>query len=400
LRGSIKLFSIFGIPVDINATWLIAVALITWSLATTAYPSFFGHWSGMQYWLAGITTTLLLFLSVLLHELGHSITALSQGLKVSGITLLLFGGVSKIQGKASRPRNEFLIAFAGPAVSLIIGVALTLWWFTSHPVYESQITPIQGIIFFTGWMNIIVAAFNLLPGYPMDGGRVLRSAVWAITGDTKLASRVAYHVGRVVFYLLIGWGAWQILNGDMMGGIWIVFIGWFLMSSAKGEMKGEMAADDRAAQPPVMGTEGLGHLSFEVGQATRPMPPMFESSWSVEQVTYKGLPEHPLTSIPVARRGELMGFIIKQDLDNISLERRGDVTIGELMSPDSLRVISRHDSVGDALREMDRHRLNQLVVMDDDFVIGIVTRQDIVEVLLRLKMMHETSTSTDDERSL
>ena len=95
-----------------------------------------------------------------------------------------------------------------------------------------------------------------------------------------------------------------------------------------------------------------------------------------------------------------MGFIIKQDLDNISLERRGDVTIGELMSPDSLRVISRHDSVGDALREMDRHRLNQLVVMDDDFVIGIVTRQDIVEVLLRLKMMHETSTSTDDERSL
>ena len=173
LRGSIKLFSVVGIPVDINVSWLIAVVIITWSLSTTAYPSFFSLWSEPQYWLAGIVTTLLLFASVLAHELGHSLVALSQGLRVRGITLLLFGGVSRIQGEASRPRNEFLIAFAGPVVSLGIGLALLGWWFQFHPIYEIQITPLHGVIFFTGWMNILVAGFNLLPGYPMDGGRVL-----------------------------------------------------------------------------------------------------------------------------------------------------------------------------------------------------------------------------------
>ncbi|MQF64400.1 site-2 protease family protein, partial [SAR202 cluster bacterium AD-802-L14_MRT_200m] len=213
MRGSLKLFSIYGIPVDINPTWLIAVVIITWSLSTGAYPAFFQMWSPQQYWIAGIVTTFLLFASVLAHELGHSFAALAQGLKVRGITLLLFGGVSRIQGKATRPRNEFLIAFAGPAVSLIIGLVLIVWWIKFHPSHEYMVTPLHGIIFFTGWMNILVAGFNLLPGYPMDGGRVLRSVVWGFTGNTRFASKVALRVGRVVFYLLIGWGVWQIFNG-------------------------------------------------------------------------------------------------------------------------------------------------------------------------------------------
>ncbi|MBC8453060.1 MAG: site-2 protease family protein, partial [Chloroflexi bacterium] len=329
MRGSIKLFTVLGIPVDINPTWLIAVAIITWSLATTAYPSFFEFWTTSQYWLAGIITTLLLFTSVLAHELGHSLVALSQGLKVRGITLLLFGGVSKIQGEATRPRNEFFIAFAGPAVSLIIGVLLIGWWLNFGPVYEDQVKLFHGVIFFTGWMNILVAGFNLLPGYPMDGGRVLRSAVWGFTGDTDRATRVAYLVGRVVFYTLIGWGAWQILNGDIVGGIWIALIGWFLMSSARGEVSGERARRDAE-------TVGqIDHLGFNVGMATRPMPPMVESTWSVEQMTYQGLPSNPLATMPVAKKGELIGFIVRQDLDSVPLERKGEVSIGELMNPDS-----------------------------------------------------------------
>ncbi len=379
MRGSIKLFTVLGIPVDINATWLIAVAIITWSLATTAYPSFFGSWSTFQYWLAGIITTLLLFASVLAHELGHSFVALSQGLKVRGITLLLFGGVSKIQGNATRPRNEFLIAFAGPAVSLIIGVVLIAWWFNFGPVYADQVKLYHGIIFFTGWMNILVAGFNMLPGYPMDGGRVLRSAVWSFTGDTERATRVAYLVGRVVFYALIGWGAYQIINGDIVGGIWIALIGWFLMSSARGEMNAQ-----RPTQP-IGAVESMDTLRFEVGTATRPMPPMIESSWSVEQITHQGLPANPLTSMPVARQGELIGFVVRQDLDRVPLERKGSVSVGELMNPDSLRVISKSDSVKEALRSMDQNRVNQLVVMDNDFVIGIVTREDIVRVLLEFR---------------
>ncbi len=389
MRGSIKLFTVLGIPVDINPTWLVAVALITWSLATAAYPSFFEFWSTTQYWLAGIITTLLLFTSVLAHELGHSLVALSQGLKVRGITLLLFGGVSKIQGQASRPRNEFLIAFAGPAVSLVIGILLIAWWLNFAPVYEDQVKLFHGVIFFTGWMNILVAGFNMLPGYPMDGGRVLRSAVWGFTGSTQRATRVAFLVGRVVFYLLIGWGAWQILTGDLVGGIWIALIGWFLMSSARGEIEGERA--ERATES----VEALDQLDFEVEFATRPMPPMVESTWSVEQITHQGVPSSPLASMPVARQGELIGFIVRRDLDAVPLEHRGEISIGELMNPDSLRVIAKSESARDALRSMDSNRVNQLVVMDGDYVAGLVTREDIVQALLRLRAGAEQFEATD-----
>lgn len=391
MRGSIKLFTVLGIPVDINPTWLVAVALITWSLATAAYPSFFEFWSTTQYWLAGIITTLLLFTSVLAHELGHSLVALSQGLKVRGITLLLFGGVSKIQGQASRPRNEFLIAFAGPAVSLVIGILLIAWWLNFAPVYENQVKLFHGVIFFTGWMNILVAGFNMLPGYPMDGGRVLRSAIWGFTGSTQRATRVAFLVGRVVFYLLIGWGVWQILTGDLFGGMWIALVGWFLMSSARGEIEGEQANNADAAEDVAV----LDHLDFEIGQATRPMPPMVESTWSIEQMTHQGLPSNPMASMPVARQGELIGFIVRRDLDAVPLEHRGEISIGELMNPESLRVISANESARDALRSMDSNRVNQLVVMDGDYVTGIVTREDIVQALLRLRTESEEFRLTD-----
>ena len=398
LRGSVKLFSIVGIPVEINASWLIAVAIITWSLATTAYPSFFHLWSEPQYWLAGIVTTLLLFASVLAHELGHSLVALSQGLRVRGITLLLFGGVSRIQEEASRPRNEFLIAFAGPAVSLVIGLALLGWWFKFHPVYEIQVTPLHGVIFFTGWMNILVAGFNLLPGYPMDGGRVLRSAVWGFTGDTKRASRVTHAVGRVVFFLLIGWGAWRILSGDVFGGIWIALIGWFLMSSARAEARGEANKErtQRDASSPVVQDQ----LILRVEMAMSPMPPMVESQLTVTQVMAGMGSMSSARSIPIAHNGELSGFIVRQDLDDVSFAERSRVLVGELVNSGSLRVISSDEPVREALSAMDRHRVNQLVVMDEDYVIGIVTRQGIVQALLEFPKGSGRSDPTDGEASL
>ena len=397
MRGSVKLFKIFGIPVEINPTWLIAVAIITWSLATTAYPSFFGFWSTTQYWIAGLLTTLLLFASVLAHELGHSLVALSQGLKVRSITLLLFGGVSRIQGDATRPRNEFLIAFAGPAVSLAIGVTLVGWWVMFGPVYEQDVTLFNGVIFFTGWMNIMVAGFNMLPGFPMDGGRVLRSAVWSFTGDTVRATRVAYLVGRAVFFVLIGWGVWQMLNGDVFGGIWIAMIGWFLMSSGRNEVDGEKA---NGAEESAKVADSIDGLDFTVGMATRQMPSMIEGSWSIEQVMRQGLPASPIASVPVAQGGELVGFVVRQDIDAVPLQRRSDISIGELMNPDSLRVISKDESVRGALGSMDRHRVNQLVVMDSDYVVGIVTREDIVRALLQFRVTVERFDPTDTGTSV
>jgi len=335
---------------------------------------------------------------VLAHELGHSLVALSQGLRVRGITLLLFGGVSRIQGEASRPRNEFLIAFAGPVVSLVIGLALLGWWFKFHPVHEIQVTPLHGVIFFTGWMNILVAGFNLLPGYPMDGGRVLRSAVWGFTGDTKRASRVAYAVGRVVFFLLIGWGAWRILSGDVFGGVWVALIGWFLMSSARAEARRE-AAKERSQQDASSPVE-QDHLSFPVELASSSMPSMVEADLTVTQAMTGMASMDPASSIPVSHNGELSGFIVRQDLGDVPFAQRSSVVVGELVNSGSLRVISSDAPVREALGEMDKHRVSQLVVMDDDYVIGIVTRQGIVQALLEFQPVSEHSDSTDDETSL
>ena len=374
MRTSFKLFTVRGIPVDINVTWLLAFALITWTLSVNAFPSFFRSWSTGQYWSAGIATTLLLFASVLAHELGHSFVAMSQGLRVRGITLLLFGGISRIEGDATRPRNEFFIAFAGPAVSLVIGAALFGWWIGFGSEREFQVRPLHGILFFTGWMNVLVGVFNLLPGYPLDGGRILRSAVWAFTGDTQLATRVAFSVGRVVFFLLIAWGAWRIINGDVMGGIWTAMVGWFLLTAARGE---------RAVQDATAIREG--GLDFSIGLATRPMPPLIEEDTPLLQV-YAGeqLSDLPV-SLPVARRGELVGFVPPQVLRQIPAERLRGLVVGQLMDPGSLRVISNTTTARDGLRMMDRYRVSQLVVMDAGFVSGVVTRQEILARMIEFR---------------
>ncbi len=373
MGASLKLFTIRGIPVDINASWLIAFAFITWTFSTSAFPGLFRFWTPQQYWLAGTVSALLLFASVLAHELGHSFVALSQGLKVRGITLLLFGGVSRIEGDATRPRNEFFIAFAGPAVSLTLGAVLIGWWVAYGPERQVLITPLHGVIFFTGWMNIVVGVFNMLPGYPLDGGRVLRSAVWGVTGNTRLASRVAFIVGRAVFILLIAWGGWRIVNGEVTGGIWLVFIGWFLLNAARGE---------RAAEKTDENTADQGERDIRIGAATRPMPRMIEESATVFDVITGGyLTRSHEISIPVSRNGELVGFITVQDLNDVPVDRQNDVVLGQIVNSGSLRLITSNESCRDGLQMMDKHHVVQLVVMDTGLVIGITTRPDIIASL-------------------
>jgi Zn-dependent protease len=368
LRSSLKLFEIRGIPVEVNASWFIAFAIITWAFSTNLFPSSYRFWSTEQYWIAGAVTTLLLFASVLLHELGHSFVALSQGLKVRGITLLLFGGISRIEGDATRPRNEFFIAFAGPVVSLIIGVVLVGWWSVFVADSDATATPLHGVLFMTGWMNIVVAAFNLLPGYPLDGGRVLRSAVWGISGSARTGSRVAFVVGSGVFYMLIAWGGWRIINGEAYGGIWIVFIGWFLLSAARSE---------RAAQNNIANATTRAELGFNVGMAARPMPSMVEADTTVSEMRVGGYQSESQDSVAVARNGELIGFVAMRELNDVPVEHRNAMLLGQLVDRTSLQVISSYESAQDGLRAMDRHRVDQLVVIDAGHVVGIVTRQDI-----------------------
>src|SRR5271157_4046083 len=233
MRSNIKLGKISGIEIGLHYSWFIIAALIVFSLGEH-FRQVNPNWGTAQIWIAALITAALFFFTLLLHELAHSLVAQRRGLKVTSITLFALGGVSQIQDDATDAKTEFWVAIAGPIASLIIGfgclaIALGLGWQRST---EPQ-TAVTGVLVWLGYINILLATFNMIPGYPLDGGRVLRAIVWAITKNADRSTRIAARVGQVVAFLFILDGVVKFFSGDGFSGLWIAFIGWFLMDAAK-----------------------------------------------------------------------------------------------------------------------------------------------------------------------
>jgi len=231
-RQSVPLGRIFGISISLDYSWFLIFALMTWLLARSYFPAEFKHWSRAEYWGVAAATTIMLFVSVLLHELGHSVVALSYKIPVRRINLFLFGGVSEIGAEAPSPKAELLIAAAGPMVSLILGFVFFLLEGLTRDV-----APLFGLIKYLAYINFALFFFNLIPGFPLDGGRVFRAIVWGITHNMRRATLIAANVGRLFGFLFIMFGVWQMLGGNFGGGIWIAFIGWFLENAASTEAR-------------------------------------------------------------------------------------------------------------------------------------------------------------------
>jgi Zn-dependent protease len=237
-RHSISLGRIFGIAVDLDYSWFLVFGLLTWILAVSYYPTEFKNWSPQTYWIMGAVTAILLFLSVLLHELGHSVVAKRFGIPVPRITLFIFGGVSQIATEPTDATKEFWIAAAGPAVSFVL--AAVFW--ESRLILSSD-PPLLALAKYMALLNLILGAFNLIPGLPLDGGRVFRAVIWGITHNFRRATFVATLTGRFFGFLLILVGVWQILAGDLLNGLWTAFIGWFLESAAASQLQQEVLKD-------------------------------------------------------------------------------------------------------------------------------------------------------------
>jgi Zn-dependent protease len=220
---------IFGIPIGINYTWFIVFALVTMSLATGYFPSRYEDWSLAAYLGVGLLTSVLFFVSVLIHELAHSVVALAWGIPVKSITLFIFGGVANIGREPDRPLAEFLIAIAGPISSLLLVLGFGILWLVGQWL---DVTPLAGLGFYLATVNLWLVLFNMIPGFPLDGGRVFRSVVWALTDDMNRATRWAAKTGRVVAVLMIVGGGVMILMGNWSSGLWLAFIGWFLDNAA------------------------------------------------------------------------------------------------------------------------------------------------------------------------
>ncbi len=296
MPGTFRIGNIAGIDIDIHVSWIIILVLLSVSLATGWFPQLYSGWSTATYWLIAFLSSLLLFVSVLLHELAHSLVARRRGLSVKNITLFIFGGVSNIEREPKSPGIEFQMAFVGPLTSLVIGVICFL---LQVPLRGSN-SPLEGILFYLAVTNILLGVFNLIPGFPLDGGRVLRSIVWRLTGNMLQATRVATLTGQIIAYLFILLGIWLFFVGDLLDGIWLGFIGWFLLSAAQ------------SANAQGMLTSVLRDV--RVGEVMNPKPATAPADISLQQLVDAYFLPGGLRYALVMQADHLVGLITLSDI--------------------------------------------------------------------------------------
>jgi Zn-dependent protease/CBS domain-containing protein len=368
MNSNVKLGRISGIEIGLHYSWFIIAALIVFSLGEH-FRQVNPNWGAGEIWIAALFTAVLFFVTLLLHELAHSLVAQSRGLKVRAITLFALGGVSQIQDDATDAKTEFWVAIAGPIASLIIGfsclgIALGLGWQRSTEPHTAAI----GVLVWLGYINIALAFFNMIPGFPLDGGRVLRSLVWAITKNADRSTRIAARVGQVVAFLFILDGIWRYFSGAGFGGLWIAFIGWFLMDAAKASYAevGTTAA--------LRGMRVYDVMSRDCVIVNRGM--------SLRDFVDIYLLKTGQRCFAVEDQGRLVGIITPRDVSNISRDRWDETTVREAMRPlQELRVITPDTPVLDALKLMAGNDVNQLPVVANGTLQGMVSRSQLVQLL-------------------
>ncbi len=368
MRSNIRLGRVAGIELGLHYSWLIIAALITVSL----YEHFRlvnPFWSTATIAVSAVATGILFFAGLFAHELAHSLVAKAHGIPIRGITLFLFGGVAQIEKEASDARTEFWIAIAGPLTSLglgglLLGIASAAGWsFRATPA-----TPWVAVLVWLGYINVALAVFNLLPGFPMDGGRVLRSIVWKITGSMDRATAVAARVGQAFAILLIAYGIFEVFAGDSVGGLWIALIGWFILQAA-GSSYWQMQSNALL--------RGLQVRDVMSRDCTR-----LPASLSVSQFVDEYLMRQGSRCYVVADDGHMLGLLSRADVRAVSQQRWPQLTVGDIMRPNSrIHTVQPEMPASEAMEIMARENLSQLPVTADGELQGLVTRGGVMQVV-------------------
>ncbi len=369
MDASIRLGKIRGIEIGIHYTWLVVFGLLTYSLAVGVFPDWYPGWAPETYWAVGALASLLLFASVLAHELGHSVVAQSRGIPVASIVLFIFGGVAQIVEEARRAIDEFLIAVAGPLVSVVIGVSSLVLW----PIAEGVSEPLGAILRYLGFANLILVAFNLIPAYPLDGGRVLRAFLWGALDSVYRATRIASAVGVLIGFLFMAGGIFLVFRAPLSG-IWLVAIGWFLQSAAQQSYQQLMVRRL---------FEGV-----RVGQLMDREPVTISPEVPVDQLV-DALLSYNVRSFPVIEDGRLVGIVTLTDVRNAPRSEWESRRVRDLMTPFDRLVIATPDSdIESVLRAMALHDIHQVPVVRDRTLLGLLTRNALLRFLqLRQELM-------------
>ncbi len=361
--SSIRLFSVAGIDIAVHASWILIAILVTWSLATGVFPATVPGASTATYWLLGAVTALLFFASVLAHELAHSLVARSRGVEVSSITLFLFGGVSNLTAEARAPGEEFQIAIVGPLTSFAIAL---LAFLVALAVRGN--TAAQAIAGYLAFINAALGVFNLVPGFPLDGGRVLRSVLWRTLHDLSRATRIATTIGQLVAWAMIASGVWLVLTGDIIGGVWTAAIGWFLETAAGSSL-----------QHAVLETR-LRRL--RVSDVLRQDPSGVTADTAVDDLIDRWVLPGARRAVAVVEDGRIAGLVTLADIARVPPDRRPWTRVWAIMTPgERLVTVAPGTTLQAAIAALGSGEYEQVPVVDGGRFVGLLTRADVLREL-------------------
>lgn len=364
MKNSFRVGSVFGISIFVHFTWFFVFALVTLSLVdrfSGTYPKL----SPVTHWMIGVITSLLFFISVLIHEMAHSLLARKLGQKVRAITLLIFGGISEIEGNPTEPKTEIWVALVGPLSSLGLGAVFGGVWYLTRNTF-----PVMGGV--SGWLaiiNIFLGGFNLLPGLPLDGGRVLHGLAWQSTGSLQRATQIAADVGQGIGYVMIMLAVWQaLLTGNFVGGLWLGFIGWFLVNAAQASL----------LQLVMQGAFEHIH-AFQVMKTDCPFVP---GSTSIQDFVDSYLLRSGNRCYFVGDQDNPRGLITLEDVRSVSRQDWEFTSVQAAMRPMAqLQAVAPETPIGEVLRILDSSNIAQVVVVQGTTLLGLIGREQVLRLI-------------------
>jgi len=373
LRGSFRIGKIAGIELGIHYSWIFAFIIFAFLFARMTFPAAYPEWDLATYWIVGFVVTVFLFLSVLVHEYCHSLVARKMGMKVDSIVLFIFGGVSNLESEPETPKIEFLMSGAGPASSLVLS---GIFWGVSYllSLNTAISEPVIAAIGYIGWINLILAIFNIIPGFPLDGGRVLRSIIWGATNNLQKATLIAGNVGRAFGWAMILFGVANFFGfsiggfqGSFVNGIWFVFIGWFLTSAADNAIK------EQTFQQQLTGVRVKDVMDHN--------PECVNPAASIENIVHESFIQRGRRALPVCRDNTLLGIITLADVKRVPQDQWINTPVQEVMTRVPVLTVSEDSDLTDALKILAKNELNQIPVVDDGHIVGLLSRSDVLRYL-------------------
>jgi Zn-dependent protease/CBS domain-containing protein len=360
------IFSLFGFKVKLDFSWLILAFLITWTLAAGYFPSSYEGLDTSTYWIMGIIGAIGIFVSIIFHEMSHSLVARVFDLPITGITLFVFGGVAEMDDEPQNPRSEFFMAVAGPVASVLLGVFFMLIKMGLSTTSVSE--PVTGVVAYLSFINFVLAGFNLIPAFPLDGGRILRATIWHFNDNLKKSTKIAAYFGSAFGIVLIVLGFLNVLGTNLIGGLWWILIGWFIRNASR------MAYRQLLFRRALEGESLERFMSRDVVSVS----PEVSIREFVENIVYK----HHFKMYPVTEGDQLLGYIETKTIREIPSENWHQQSVKDHMKAigDDNSVSTNTDPM-EVLTLMNRNDSSRILVVDHNQLKGIIVLKDMLKFL-------------------